>query len=134
VFQKGNKCRFLFPFKYCNSTKIYPNDQEVTIATPWHRLSNPDVVWVSPWLLTPKREIGSEYVNTYNKGSLKFSELHTNKKFTYLKKRKHWVIPTTYYEGTVLCGLEHLNLDDDINHTNIASQKNTAKTTPKLRY
>lgn len=50
--------------------------------------------------------------------SLEFSELHPNQKFTCLKKRKHWVIPMTYYEGTALCGLEYLNLDDDINRTN----------------
>jgi hypothetical protein len=31
--------------------------------------------------------------------------LHPNQKFTFLKKRKHWVIPMTYYEGAALCGL-----------------------------
>jgi hypothetical protein len=44
--------------------------------------------------------------------------LHPNQKFTFLKKRKHWVIPMTYYEGAALCGLEHLNLNDDTNHMN----------------
>ena len=77
-FKKGNECRFLFPFKYCKSTEIYPNDQEVKIATPWHRLSDPGVVWVSPWLLTPKRDIGSEYVNTYNEALSQVFNCNTN--------------------------------------------------------
>jgi hypothetical protein len=51
--------------------------------------------------------------NQLSAESLEFSELHPNQKFTCLKKRKHWVIPMTYYEGTALCGLEHLNLGQD---------------------
>ena len=62
--------------------------------------------------------------------SLEFSELHPNQKFTCLKKRKGWVIPMTYYEGTALCGLEHLNLGQDhreykkqMHHTGVKDQK-----------
>jgi hypothetical protein len=33
---------------------------------PWHWLSDPEVVWLSPWQLIPKHELGYGYVNTYN--------------------------------------------------------------------
>ena len=29
-------------------------------------MSDPEVVWLSPWLLLPKHELGCEYINTYN--------------------------------------------------------------------
>lgn len=65
-FKKGNECRFLFPFKCCASTRIYPDEIDKTPTTPWHCLSDPDIMWMSPWILTPKRDLGSEYMNTFN--------------------------------------------------------------------
>lgn len=65
-FKKSCECRFLFPFRYNESTRLEPEELDPEVLIPWHRLSDPEVVWLSPWTLIPKRDIGCEYVNTYN--------------------------------------------------------------------
>jgi hypothetical protein len=49
-----------------------------------HRLSDPGVIWVSRWLLTPTREIGSEYVNTYNEALSQVFNCNTNVQVGYI--------------------------------------------------
>jgi len=65
-FTKSCECRFLSPFRYNKSTRSEPEELDPKILIPWHRLSDLEVVWLSPWSLIPKHDIGCEYVNTYN--------------------------------------------------------------------
>ena len=77
-FKKGCECRFLFPFKYCESTEIYTKEDGTSDLVPWHRLSDPNVIWLSPWLLTTQRELGSEYLNTHNEALSHVFNCNTN--------------------------------------------------------
>lgn len=78
-FKKGCECRFMFPFLARKSTVIDEEEDEFDInAIQWNRLSDPKTVWLSPWLLTPQRELGSEYVNTYNYALSEIFNCNTN--------------------------------------------------------
>jgi hypothetical protein len=57
-FKKGCKCRFLFPFHYNRFTRIDPEDTDPDVVIPWHQLSDPEVVWLSPWMLIPQQDLG----------------------------------------------------------------------------
>jgi hypothetical protein len=65
-FKKGCKCRFLLPIRFNPTTAIDPEETEPKCIVSWHQLSDPEVVWLSLWLLLPKHELGCEYINTYN--------------------------------------------------------------------
>ena len=78
-FKKGCECRFLFPF--IPSDKTFIDQDESTgnaNSCPWHRLSDPHVQWISPWMLVPKRDMGSEYVNTFNCALSELFNCNTN--------------------------------------------------------
>ena len=78
-FKKGCECRFLFPFISSDKTSIDQDERmENTNSTPWHRLSDPHVQWISPWMLVPQRELGSEYVNTFNSALSEIFNCNTN--------------------------------------------------------
>ena len=65
-FKKGCECRFLFPFRFHETTSIDAEELDHECKVPWHRFKDPEVVWLSPWTLLPKREMGCQYINTYN--------------------------------------------------------------------
>jgi hypothetical protein len=46
-FKKSCEYRFLFPFRFNSFTRIDPEDIDPDLVIPWHRLSDPDVVWLS---------------------------------------------------------------------------------------
>ena len=69
----------MFPFLARRSTVIDEEEDEFDInAIQWNRLSDPKTVWLSPWLLMPQRELGSEYVNTYNYALSEIFNCNTN--------------------------------------------------------
>ncbi len=71
-FKKGCECRFLFPFCYKEATRLDPEELDPEVLVPWHWLKDPEVVWLLPWHLIPKSDIGCEYINTYNRAFLTF--------------------------------------------------------------
>ena len=78
-FKKGCECRFMFPFVARTSTRIDEDDDDPnTGAIEWNRLSDPKTVWLSPWLLVPHRELGSEYINTHNCALSEIFNCNTN--------------------------------------------------------
>ena len=78
-FKKGNECRFLFPFIPRESTFIDQDEsKENKNSTPWNKLSDPHVQWISPWMLVTQRDIGSEYMNTFNCALSELFNCNTN--------------------------------------------------------
>lgn len=78
-FKKGCECRFFFPFAYCPETTIdEDDDNDIANEVPWYRLSEPHIKWMSPWMLTPQRELGCEYVNTFNCALSEIFNCNTN--------------------------------------------------------
>ena len=78
-FKKGCECRFLFPFISCDSTLIDQDEsKENANSTPWNRLSDPHVQWISPWMLVTQRNNKSEYVNTFNCAMSEVFNCNTN--------------------------------------------------------
>lgn len=78
-FKKGCECRFLFPFTMCPKTTIDEDDSmKKENKVPCYRLSDPHVKWMSPWMLTPERELGCEYVNTFNCALSEIFNCNTN--------------------------------------------------------
>ena len=78
-FKKGCECRFVFPFMAKRSTVIDEDDDEFNPnAITWNRLSDPKTIWMSPWLLMPKRELGSEFVNIHNSALSEIFNCNTN--------------------------------------------------------
>ena len=78
-FKKGCECRFFFPFIPSDKTFIDQDESPGNNnSSAWHRLSDPHVQWISPWMLVPKREIGSEYINTFNCALSELFNCNTN--------------------------------------------------------
>jgi hypothetical protein len=77
-FKKGCECRFLFPFRFNETTLIDPEELDHECKVPWHRFKDPEVVWLSPWTLLPKREMGCQYINTYNMACSDVFNCNTN--------------------------------------------------------
>jgi hypothetical protein len=77
-FKKCCECRFLFTFHNNESTRIDPEELDPELMIPWHWLSDPEVVWLSPWQLIPKHELGCRYVNTYNMACSDVLNCNTN--------------------------------------------------------
>jgi len=63
-FKKNSECRFLFPKLPHAETVLDDNTNDGIISL--HRLVEGDVVYAKPWLLYPKRPIGSEYINQHS--------------------------------------------------------------------
>ena len=77
-FKKGCECRFLFLFSYNESARIDPKELDPELMIHWHRWSDPEVVWLSPWQLIPKHALGCGYVNIYNMACLDVFNCNTN--------------------------------------------------------
>ena len=58
--------------------RIDPEELDPELMIPWHRLSDPEVVWLSPWQMILKHELGCGYVNTYNMACLDVFNCNTN--------------------------------------------------------
>jgi hypothetical protein len=65
-------------FHFNPTTTINPEEMEPKCIVPWQRLSYPQVVWLSSWLLLPKCELGCKYINTYNKTCSDVFNCNTN--------------------------------------------------------
>jgi hypothetical protein len=65
-FKKECECRFLSPFCYNPFLRIDPEDTDPDVVIPWHQLSDPKTVWLSPWMLIPQWDLGCECINSYN--------------------------------------------------------------------
>ena len=66
-FKKGFECRFLFVFCYKEATSLDPEELDPEVLVPWHRLKDSEVVWLLPWHLIPKCDVGCEYINANNR-------------------------------------------------------------------
>lgn len=65
-FKKGCECRFLFPFKTCPETYIHedPGENYEHMVT-WPKLFG-ETQKIAPWMVVPKRPMGSQYINVHN--------------------------------------------------------------------
>jgi hypothetical protein len=76
-FKKGCECHFLFPFCFNKKTSIDLEELDHECKVP-HRFKDPEVVWLSPWTLLPNREMGCQYINTYNMACSDVFNCNTN--------------------------------------------------------
>ncbi len=77
-FKKGCECRFLFPFKSTPSTYIHEdkgdnNEKEIL----WYSLDG-STRKMCPFLIFPRRPMGSQYVNPHNSAILNVLNCNTN--------------------------------------------------------
>lgn len=77
-FKKGCECRFLFPFHTCPETYIHEdpgNDNENMVN--WHQLFGTSQS-IAPWMVVPKRPMGSQYINVHNHALSSILNCNTN--------------------------------------------------------
>lgn len=51
---------------YDPSMRLNPEELDPEAMISWHRLSDPEAVWLSSWQLIPQHDIGCKYDNRYN--------------------------------------------------------------------
>ena len=77
-FKKGCECRFPFPLCACMETDILEDEGEYgENVIEWCRLDG-TVLFVRPFLVTPKRPMGCQYINIHNKPISELLNCNTN--------------------------------------------------------
>jgi hypothetical protein len=77
-FKKGCECRFPFPLAACNETDILEDEGDSgENIIEWYCLDG-TMFFVRPFLVTPKRPMGCQYINIHNKPISELLNCNTN--------------------------------------------------------
>ena len=76
-FKYGKECRALFSRQSCESTHFKEDKDDEEKCTIWRSLMKEDIV-VYPFIVNPKRSLGSQYLNTHSKSITRMLGCNSN--------------------------------------------------------
>ena len=76
-FKYGKECRAAFPRQSCESTQFEEDKEDEEKSTIWRSLTKEDTV-VYPFIINPKRSLGSQYLNTHIKSITRMLACNSN--------------------------------------------------------